>query len=195
MGAEDVEVMGDNASREAGLIGGPEHAAIVLEEYDPGWVARFQVEKSRIAFALGARALRIEHVGSTSVPGLAAKPIIDILLVVQDASDEGAYVSALQRAGYVLRVREPEFYEHRMFRTPARDVHLHVFGDRCVEVERMLAFRDRLRAHPADRTLYEDTKRRLASRDWPTMQDYADAKTGVVEDILRRALDRSSDRV
>lgn len=175
---------------ETELIGGPEHAAIVLNDYDPRWADRFEVERSRIASALAEHALRIEHVGSTSVPDLAAKPIIDILLVVQDAGDEAAYVVALERTGYVLRVREPEFYEHRMFRTPTKDVHVHVFGDGCVEIERMLAFRDRLRAHPADRIVYEDTKRRLAAREWPTVQDYADAKSEVIEGILLRALER-----
>ena len=128
--------------------------------------------------------------GSTSVPGLAAKPCVDILLVVADSSDEAAYVPPLEAAGYVLRIREPDWYEHRMFRRPDRSVQIHVFSREsgATEVERMLLFRDRLRARPEERALYEQTKRALAARRWPTVQHYADAKGEVVESIIARAL-------
>jgi GrpB-like predicted nucleotidyltransferase (UPF0157 family) len=133
--------------------------------------------------------LRIEHVGSTSVPGLAAKPIIDVLLVVADATDEGAFVPALEAAGYRLRIREDE---HRLFKGPDVDVNLHVFSSGHPEVDRMLLFRDWLRAVPADRELYLRTKRELAKRRWRYVQNYADAKTTVVEEILARAGTRTN---
>ena len=109
-------------SWETGLIGGTEKTRINLVEYDAGWPNKFKTHAARIAAALGAVALRIEHIGSTSVPGLAAKPVVDILVVVQDSTDETAYLPPLEKAGYVLRVREPHWHEHRMFRTPERDV-------------------------------------------------------------------------
>lgn len=167
-----------------GLIGGPEKRAIEIVDYDPQWPAKFHEQAKRIAQAMGNSALQIEHIGSTSVPGLAAKPIVDILLVVKDSSDEAAYLPALETAGYVLRVREPDFEEHRMFRTPERNVHVHVFSERSREIARYLNFRDRLRADEADRKRYEELKRRLATQDWPDGNAYADAKSEVIEAIL-----------
>jgi GrpB-like predicted nucleotidyltransferase (UPF0157 family) len=159
---------------------------ITVCDYDPGWPARYDHEASRIKQVLGDRALRLEHVGSTSVPGLAAKPIIDIVLEVPDSADEPAYGGDLEAAGYVLRIREPEWLEHRMFRVPGR-VHVHVFSRDCPETHRMVAFRDHLRRHTDDRDLYARTKRDLAARDWKYMQQYADAKTDVVSAIMTRA--------
>jgi len=129
----------------------------------------------------------VEHVGSTSVPGLAAKPIIDILLVVPDSSDEQAYVLALDAAGYVLRVREPGWFEHRMFKGPDTDINLHVFTAGAAEIDRMLLFRDWLRASDADRDAYLQVKRDLAQQTWRHVQHYADAKTAIVEQIIARA--------
>jgi len=169
---------------ETGLIGGPEKREIVLAAYDPAWPAKFAHHAGIIAGALGGTALRIEHVGSTSVPGLAAKPIIDILLQVPDSADEAAYLPQLEEAGYVLRVREPDWNEHRMLRTPERDVHVHVYSAGCPEIERVLAFRDRLRINADDRERYERTKRELAAREWDEMDDYAAAKSEVVESII-----------
>jgi GrpB-like predicted nucleotidyltransferase (UPF0157 family) len=169
------------------LIGGPEARHVVLAEHDPAWAARYQRERERIVAALGARALRVDHIGSTSVPGLAAKPIIDIDLSVADAEDEAAYVPDLERAGYVLRVREPG---HRMLRTPDLDVHLHVCALGSDWERRHRIFRDWLRNHPDDRQLYEDVKRSLADRTWSDMNDYADAKSDVVAAIMRRATAR-----
>jgi GrpB-like predicted nucleotidyltransferase (UPF0157 family) len=166
------------------LIGGREKRDIVIVDHDPRWAERYEHERSRIVGALGDRVLGLQHIGSTSVPGLAAKPIIDIDLSVADVEDEDAYVPDLVAAGYVLRVREPE---HRMLRTPERDVHLHVCGHGSDWERRHLVFRDWLRTHPDDRQRYEDVKRELATREWDDTNDYADAKSDVVADIMARA--------
>lgn len=166
----------------------PLTAPIVIADYDPAWPALFEREAQRIRRSLGDQVVQLEHVGSTSVPGLAAKPWIDILLVVPDSSDEASYVPALEAEGYVLRIRESDWHEHRMLRGPDTDVNLHVFSAGCVEIERMVGFRDWLRSHDEDRALYERTKRELAGREWKFVQNYADAKTEVVAEILARAL-------
>ncbi|MDA0566612.1 GrpB family protein [Streptomonospora sp. S1-112] len=160
---------------------------VLLVDYDPKWPYLYQREADRIRDALGGAALAVEHVGSTSVPGLAAKPCVDVLLAVADPADEDAYVPQLEAAGYVLRHREPDFHEHRLLNGPDVNVNLHVFAAGCPEIERMLLFRDRLRADGADRDLYLRTKRALAERTWREVQDYADAKSEVVEEILARA--------
>ena len=134
----------------------------------------------------------LEHAGSTSVPGLAAKNQIDVVLGVPNSTDEAAYVPALEAAGFEFALREPEWFEHRLFRGTDPKVNLHVFSADCEEIERMLAFRDWLRTHPEDRELYEREKRRLAELTWNTMQDYADAKTEVVREIVGRALATNS---
>lgn len=169
------------------LIGPIEPPVIHIVDYDPLWPRRFAAEAAKIRAALRGGERRIEHVGSTSVPGLAAKPIIDILLVVEDSADEASYLPGLWDVGYVLRIREPDFHEHRMLRTPEKDVHLHVYSEGSAEIDRHVQLRDRLRANEADRDLYAATKRRLAGRTWPTMQHYAEAKTEVIEAILARA--------
>lgn len=158
-----------------------------VRDYDPAWPDAYALEASRVRKALGDRVVVLEHVGSTSVPGLPAKPIIDMVLEVADSSDEAAYVPDLETAGYELRIREPTWFEHRMLRRPDGSVHLHVFSASCPETRRMVRFRDHLRASAADRDLYAATKRDLAAREWKYMQQYADAKTGVVEEILARA--------
>ncbi len=165
----------------------PLAAPIALVDYDPGWPALFERENQRIRAALGDTVLRLEHTGSTSVPGLAAKPIIDMTLVVPDSADEDAYVAPLETVGYVLRIREPDWFEHRVLKGPDTNVNLHVFSPGCAEVDRMVGFRDWLRAHDDDRDLYERTKRDLAAREWQYVQHYADAKTAVVEEIIARA--------
>jgi GrpB-like predicted nucleotidyltransferase (UPF0157 family) len=160
---------------------------IEIADYDPEWPVLFERERARIEWALGDRALMIEHVGSTSVPELPAKPRIDILLVVQHSGNEPTYAPDLESAGYSLRIREPHWHEHRVFKGPDTDVNLHVFSPGCIEIDRMLGFRNWLRTHPKDRKLYEHTKRELASRPWEFTQNYADAKTAVVEEIIARA--------
>jgi GrpB-like predicted nucleotidyltransferase (UPF0157 family) len=158
---------------------------ITLADADPGWAAQYARQEERIRAALGSRAVQIEHVGSTSVPGLAAKPIIDIMLLVTDSADEAAYLPDLEAAGYQLQFREPEWYEHRFLRDFG--VQVHVFSVGAAEVERMLLFRDVLRNRSDERELYERTKRELAARQWAYVQDYADAKSFVIEEIILRA--------
>ncbi len=161
---------------------------ILLADYDPSWPRLYGREAARVRSALGQRVLRLEHVGSTSVPGLPAKPIVDIVLGVADSADEPAYVPPMEAAGYVLRIREPDWHEHRVFKGPDADLNLHVFSADSPEIDRMLAFRDWLRNHDDDRDRYLRTKRELAARHWTFVQDYADAKGEVVEAIVTQAL-------
>jgi GrpB-like predicted nucleotidyltransferase (UPF0157 family) len=165
----------------------PLSGRLEVRDYDPAWPDDYAREADRVMAALGARVLILEHVGSTSVPGLPAKPIIDMVLEVADSSDEAAYVPDLEAAGYALRIREPSWLEHRMLRDPEESVHLHVFSAGCSETQRMIRFRDHLRTNAADRDLYATTKRELAAREWKYMQQYADAKTGVIAKIMARA--------
>ena len=181
--ATSEEAMRAATIGELQVINGPVH----LDEYDPGWPRLFEREAARIQMALGDKVRRMEHVGSTSVPGLAAKPIIDIVLAVPDSTDEAAYVPPMEAAGYVLRIREPEWFEHRLFKGPDTSVNVHVFTDGTDEIDRMLAFRDWLRSHDDERLLYERPKRELAARDWKYVQHYADAKSDVVAAIMDRA--------
>lgn len=165
----------------------PLNGPIQIVDYDAMWPGLFEREAERIRAALGERVLLLEHVGSTSVPGLAAKPRIDIILAVADSADEPSYVPALEGAGYVLHIREPDWFEHRLFRGLDTDVNLHVLSSGCSEIDKMLLFRDWLRSNATDRQLYERTKRELARQNWKYTQNYADAKTAVVEEILARA--------
>lgn len=166
----------------------PAAGKITVVEYDFRWPQIFAREAERIRTALGDRALQIEHAGSTAVPGLAAKPVIDIVLVVADSREESAYASALEAVGYRLLIREPEWFEHRMFKGSQPEANLHVFSENCPEVEHMLVFRDWLRANPADLDLYARAKLTLSEQRWERVQDYADAKTAVVSQIMARAL-------
>jgi len=166
------------------LIGGLEHRTIAVVAYDAASPDRYEQQRLRIAEALGLRAHRIDHIGSTAVPGLAAKPIVDIDVSVEDPEDEPSFVPALEAAGYALRVREPN---HRMLRSPALDVHVHVCAAGGDWERRHLLFRDWLRVSEADRDRYAATKRALASREWPTMNDYAEAKSAVIADVMARA--------
>ena len=162
-------------------------APIAVADHDPTWADTYQREAARIMAALGPRALRIEHVGSTSVRGLPAKPIIDIVLEVLDSADEPAYVADLEAAGYTLRIRERDWFEHRLLRYRQPAVNLHVFSRGCPESETMVRFRDWLRRNDADRDLYARAKHELASHAWTYVQQYADAKTEVITSIMSRA--------
>ena len=153
-------------------------------DYDQQWPRRFEGTAERVREVLGDKASSVEHIGSTSVPGLAAKPIVDMLLTVADVADEAAYVPALESIGFVLRVREPE---HRMLRTVGRETHLHVYQPDRAEVRDYLDLRDWLRLDAEDRGLYAAEKRRLAEQQWRDMNDYSDAKTDIIRDILIRA--------
>ena len=163
------------------------NAPIRLMDYSAEWPVLFNREAKRVRATLGPRVLMLEHVGSTSVPGLAAKPIIDMILAVADSADETAYVPAMESAGYVLRIREPEWHQHRLFKGPDTDINLHVYSFGCPEMDKMLMFRDWLRSNDADRELYERAKRELAKQTWKYVQNYADAKTAIVEEIITRA--------
>jgi GrpB-like predicted nucleotidyltransferase (UPF0157 family) len=165
----------------------PLQGRIELRDYDPAWPGLYEREAARIRAVLGGRVVRLEHVGSTSVPGLPAKPIIDIILEVADSGDEAAYVPDLEAAGYMLVIREPAWFQHRVFKGPDTNINLHVFTAGCAEVDRMVRFRDWLRANAADRELYTTAKRELAVGDWKYMQQYADAKTDVIQQIMGRA--------
>ncbi|RFU84156.1 GrpB family protein [Streptomyces triticagri] len=165
---------------------------VTLREYDPRWPDLFAQEAAAISSRLSGLDHRVEHVGSTSVPELPAKPVIDMLLTVPDPADEPSYTPVLAPLGYELVIREPGWYEHRVLRkylhhAAADQVNLHVLPSGCEEADRMTRFRDRLRADAGDHALYADTKRALSGRSWEFVQNYADAKSEVVEEILRRA--------
>lgn len=164
------------------INGNIEHnQTILLKPYDDRWPALFEREKNRISKILRDRALMIEHIGSTSVPGLTAKPIIDILLVVDDAGKEELYVNDLCEHGYILRIKGPD-----------TDINLHVFSKNSKEIEKYLLFRNYLRHHDDARQLYEDTKKELAKKTWKYVQNYADAKTDVVQKILKAAIEENN---
>jgi len=165
----------------------PINGSIALAEPDPRWPHQFSLVASRVLGVLGQRVILLEHVGSTSVPRLPAKPILDVVLVVAAPTDEATYVPPLGDIGFTLHLREPGWYEHRLLRGPDPKVNLHVFGPDAPEVRRMLLFRDRLRDNPGERDLYASVKRELAARQWEYVQDYADAKSLVVQEILERA--------
>ena len=170
----------------------PLNSTIHLASYNSDWPSQFSLQANRIRAALREKVLLLEHVGSTSVAGLSAKPVIDMVLAVADSADEASYVPPLEEQGFVLRIREANWFEHRLLKTTDIDGNLHVFSDGCGEVDRMLTFRDWLRAHDTDRKLYENTKRELAARTWKNTQHYADAKSEVIQEILARALGTSA---
>lgn len=169
------------------LVGGVEKRELFLVPHDPAWAGRYASHAARIRGALGDTASVVEHIGSTAVPGLAAKPIVDIVVAVPDITAEEDYLDPLVACGYVLRVREPG---HRLLRTELRDLHLHVLQADHPALDDYLLLRDHLRVDPADRDLYESTKRELVAREWPDMNAYADAKTAVIEAIKARARGR-----
>ena len=167
----------------------PLNDRIHLAPYDPDWPSMFSLAAGKVRAALSGRAFLIEHVGSTAVPGLSAKPIIDMVVAVQDSKDEASYVPPLEAQGFVLRACEPDWFEHRFLTLKSDDTawQLHVFSAECEEVDRMLEFRDWLRTNDSDRLLYESTKVRLSARNWGHVQNYADAKSNIVRQILERA--------
>ncbi|MDB4992468.1 MAG: hypothetical protein JWL75_713 [Parcubacteria group bacterium] len=176
-----------NEPLETGLIGGVEKRDIKVVEYDSDWPEKFTGQENIIRQALGDSALAIEHIGSTSVPGLAAKPIIDILLIVEDPGKEELYLPQLLKAGYELRVREPDYFEHRMVRTPDKDVHIHIYPPSAPDVERYRLVRNELRQNKELRDKYGKLKQELASRDWQDMNEYSAAKTEVIDEIIAAA--------
>ncbi|MBU2669009.1 GrpB family protein [Actinoplanes bogorensis] len=161
----------------------PRWTSIVIVDYDPVWPQRYATGSAGIRAALGDRLLSIEHVGSTSVPGLAAKPIVDIDVILAGTEDESAYVPALEATGYRLILREPWWQGHRMLVDPDEDFHVHVWPRDAAEPTRHRLFRDWLRAHPDDRELYATTKRRLAAE---AGDDYTMSKSDVIDQIFAR---------
>jgi GrpB-like predicted nucleotidyltransferase (UPF0157 family) len=190
--SEDVASYDEEVAK--ATVGDPAHNTrkVEIHDYDPEWPRLYEREAERIREALGGRVLRLEHVGSTSVPGLPAKPVIDMVLEVPDSSAEETYVPDLERAGYRLQIREPEWFEHRLFKGPDTNVNLHAFSRGEAEIDAMIRFRDHLRRQPGERELYAATKRELAAREWTYVQQYADAKTAVVREILARAEERAA---
>lgn len=161
-----------------------------IVEYDATWPATYASVAAQITETLGWRALQVEHVGSTAVPGLPAKPVIDVDLVVADPADEDAYVPALVATGFVLRVREPWWWEHRMLRLDAPRTNLHVFGPDAPEPVRHRLFRDWLRAHPDEIAVYRTAKLKAAEAAAAAgehVMEYNARKQGVIREIHDRA--------
>ncbi|REJ05469.1 GrpB family protein [Microbacterium bovistercoris] len=170
----------------------PSRAPIAVVPYDDAWPDRFAQIAAGIRDVLGPRALRVEHIGSTSVPGLAAKPIIDIDLTVADPADEAGYVPALVSSGWVHTVREPWWHEHRMLKLTEPSVNLHVFGPDSPEPWRHTVLRDHLRADAADRERYAAVKVEsalAANVAHETVDEYNARKQRVLREIIGRAMD------
>ncbi len=166
------------------LIGDPEIDLLELVEHDSAWSHDYEAHRACLAAALGERAGRIEHIGSTAVPGLAAKPIVDVLVTVDDPDDDAAFLPYLQAAGYALRIVEPG---HRMLRPDDRRAHVHLYRHDDPAVVALTTFRDHLRVNASDRAAYAEAKRVLIAEGWASMDDYAQAKSPIVADILARA--------
>ena len=166
-------------------VGGPSRPVEVVP-YDETWPAQYELVAARVRTALGDRVLSLEHIGSTSVPGLAAKPIIDVNLIVADSGDEPAYVPDLEAAGFTLRVREPDWEQHRVLGIEVPKTNLHVFSPGSREPARTRAFRDWLREDPEDRAAYGALKSELATREFAEVMDYNNHKAALVYDIYER---------
>ncbi len=169
---------------------GPETIAIVPS--DPAWPEQFEFLAQQVRDALGELALEVEHVGSTSVPGLPAKPIIDIDLIVPDSRDERAWLPPLEAEGFTLKIREPWWYEHRCLRFDAPRCNLHVFSPDCPEAARHKTFRDWLRENPTDLALYHRAKvaaAEAANDNRERVEDYNARKQAVIRSIYRRAFE------
>lgn len=168
----------------------PAHEHIDIAAPDTAWPLVFGSVAERVRGILGSRALDLFHFGSTSVPGLPAKPVIDVDLIVADPANEASWLPDLEGAGFVLTVREPWWYEHRMLRLADPRVNLHVFGPAAAEPWRHRIFRDYLRSNDHDRDLYAEAKRKAAnhSNDQREMvMDYNRRKHEVVRAIYARA--------
>ena len=160
------------------------NSTILLENYNENWPLEYENQKTKILSALSHFEVSVEHVGSTSVPGLCAKPIIDIVLEVLDSSNEADYVPHLEFIDFKLKIREPDWFQHRMLKGLLVPVNLHVFTAGCSEVQRMIKFRDHLRSNEKDRELYQAKKTELAAKQWEYVQNYADAKTEIIKEIM-----------
>jgi GrpB-like predicted nucleotidyltransferase (UPF0157 family) len=160
---------------------------VVLAEPDPAWAVRFEGWRTRLTEAIGPAVVRIEHIGSTAVPGLAAKPIVDVLLAVRDATDEPSYVPGCEAAGLELFTRDDE---HRFFvNAPPEpiDVHVHACDAGGTFERDHLLFRDYLLAEAGERRAYEALKRDAAAHWHEDRMAYTYAKNGWILDLLERA--------
>jgi GrpB-like predicted nucleotidyltransferase (UPF0157 family) len=167
------------------VSGPPPPERVVVVPYNPEWPHRYHTLSASLRKALGDAVLGIEHVGSTSVEGLAAKDVVDVNLTVADPRDEVSYVPRLERLGYVLTIREPSFHEHRCLRLAQPRANLHVLGPNSPETIRQRMFRDWLRTHPEERTRYEAAKR-AAIPGGGNVMDYNARKQDVVREIYDR---------
>lgn len=165
---------------------------ITIQPYNPDWERAFEAERGRLQRALGPIALRIEHHGSTAVPGLAAKPVIDIQVSVARLEPMDAYSAPLRECGYV-HVPHPDDGRCPFFHRPAawpHTHHVHVVRANSDEERQTLVFRDYLRAHAESAREYEAVKLDLAARfggaDADSREAYAAAKSSFVESILAR---------
>jgi len=162
--------------------------AFEVEPYDPGWSSRFETESARIEAALGDRVVRVEHVGSTAVPGLGAKPVVDIQVSVRSMVPRAAYVEPLAQLGYRWAL-DPWTDEHEFFSRDEdgrRAFHIHVCGEGSEWEQRHIAFRDWLRNHPDDAAAYERLKRDLAERHPRDTYTYAAEKTAFIREVEAR---------
>jgi GrpB-like predicted nucleotidyltransferase (UPF0157 family) len=168
---------------------------IAIVEPNPAWPQQFLDAKARIEAVLGSTAVAILHTGSTSVPGLPAKDVIDIDLVVKDAKNEDTYVQALEGLGFRFLFREPDWYQNRAFvdegdRPGAYFINLNVFGPDCPEVERHRIFREWLSKSPEELQLYATVKRECAAASvaaGESQQEYNMRKEKTIREILNRA--------
>lgn len=169
-----------------GTIRRPDPIAVV--DYDPHWPALFETLRAEVAGAIGDLALAIEHVGSTAVPGLAAKPIIDIDVLLRSASDLSVCIERLAALGYEHR-GDLGIPEREAFATPpGRPAHhLYVCPPESREFRRHVAVRDYLRTHPSDASAYGELKRSLAVRYRDERSAYNDGKQEFIESLLRIA--------
>lgn len=165
--------------------GKPKIENIEVVAYSAEWTTIFQIERDRIKSVLGSLVKNIEHIGSTAVPNLMAKPVIDIDLIVENPEKEEEYLPFLIKLGYELTVRERSWYQHRMFRLNAPRVNLHVFGMNCPEHIRHILFRDWLSEHEQDRQYYEQSKR-LAKQENINVQTYNQNKQEAVKMIYQK---------
>ena len=168
-------------------IGAWTPAPVEVVAPDPAWPAWFAEVRDRLLGALGERALAVEHVGSTSVPGLWAKPVVDVDLTVVDSGDEDAWLPDLEAAGFVLRLREPDWEQHRCLRGSGPASNVHVFSPGAREPQRHALFRDWLREHPDDRDTYASVKREVAERGFTDAMLYNNAKAWAVYDLYEKA--------
>lgn len=172
------------------LASRPARRGLHIVDYNPSWVKDFSDLQFRIREALGPVALDVHHVGSTSVPGLSARSVIDVDLVVADPADEASYVPALEAAGFTLYFRQPAYYGHRFLGCQTPDTNIHVYGPNCPDTARHLIFREWLNEHPEDRDKYAAVKREVAAvaeEKSETGNQYGKRKEWVIREILDKA--------